>query len=119
MASNIFQQDPIPAQVSPPVQTATPPAQASQPPAVQQTATPPAPKRSFRLPLNAIVAVLVLGVLVLGVFGQALPTDGMARDLGRAVVSWTNNSPTTMGYALVLLMVASAVIGSALGRRSK
>lgn len=115
--ANIFDD---PAAQPPAAQTTTPPApvaQVAQQPV--QTTTPPAPKRSFKLPLNGIVAVLVIGVLVLGVFGQALPTDGIARDFGRWVVSTTGNSLTTMGYALALLMVASAVIGSALGRRSK
>jgi hypothetical protein len=118
--ANIFD-DPATQAPQPVVQIANPPVsvgtQAPQP--VVQIANPPAPRKSFKLPLNGIVAVLVLGVLVLGVFGQALTTDGIARDLGRAVVSWTNNSLTTMGYALVLLMVVSAVVGSAFGRRSK
>ncbi len=69
------------------------------------------------LPVNIIIGVGIVGLLTLGMFGVPLPIDGIFRDIGRTVVKGAGNSMTTLGYVLALILIASAVIGNALGRR--
>ncbi len=125
--ANIFEQAPV-QQVAQPAQAVPPPAtpvangvlvQSSDPPAVVQTATPPAAKRSFKLPLNEIVGFAVTVLLALGTFGVALPADPWFQSIGKWIVNASGNSLTTLGYFVISEMIAAALVGGFLGRRSK
>jgi hypothetical protein len=95
-----------------------PPSGTPVPAAAQANNTPAKTARSLKL-LPIFIGVMyvgLFGMLLLGVLGVALPTDSVFRTIGGSAVDFSDNSLTTLGYALVLMMIASAVVGNALGR---
>jgi hypothetical protein len=117
--ANIFDDEPA-AQAQQPasVQTTNPPAAQAQQPASVQTTTPA--KRSFKLSLNKLVGFAGFFLLALGVFGMALPTDPWLRSFGKWVaVDVCGNSLTNLGYLVILVMLAAALVGGSLGRLGK
>lgn len=124
MAGNIFDQLPPPAPaVAPPSAAVANGAsvQSPNPPATPAAST-PQPRRTwgcFKTVIGFLFRLAVLGMLALGYYGWALPTDGLAQGVGNFIIVAARDSLTTLGYVLSFLFIASAMLGWVIGRALK